>query len=189
VAQQEGAADLTRLFAAKAAAERAEADALDPGSAERGSSGPASAAVLLVKGEPASAAAVGSALSPAEAEAALRALTALGLPGDDVSAIATRTPQGSDDSSVRRLRLAVEAGDPAWVIALDRLAGEAVAAALEVSALVPGQPLTIAGRVWLVVDGLEASLTDPALKRRVWEQMKALTDGRQEISTVRRKTH
>jgi len=175
--------EFIRLYAAKAEAERAEADLLDPGSAAAGSFGPGAAAILLLRGEPhSSQAASGGPLSPPEAEAAARALAALGLPADDVAAVCTRSAGGADDSgsAARRLSLTVEASDPAWVIALDRNAGVDAASVLGLDALLPGVPLVRSGRVWLVVDDLEASLGDPARKRRVWAQLRGLADVRPE---------
>jgi len=171
--------EFIRLYVAKAEAERAEADLLDPASAAAGSFGPGGAAILLLKGEPhRQPAASGSPLSPPEAEAAARALAALGLPADDVAAVCTRAAgeEHGSGSAVRRLALAVEACDPAWLIALDRTAGADAASVLGVDVLAVGTPLARAGRVWLVVDGLGASLDDPARKRRVWAQLKTLAD-------------
>ena len=169
--------DLAGLFLAKAEGERAEADLLDPASAEAGASGPASAAVLLLKGGP-SAAATPSAgpLSVAETEAATLALGALGLPAQDVAVVSTRAA-GTDAATKAgraRLALAVEACDPAWVIALDPEAACDAALVLGLDALPAGEPRSVDGRVWLAVEGLEASLEDPALKRRVWAQLKTL---------------
>ena len=175
---------LERLFRAKAAAEREQADALDPPSAGLGSDGPPTAAVLLLKGEygPATASAAGpmpGPLSPAEVEAASKALAALGLPAGDLAALATRgVASPPSEAADRRLSLAVEACDPAWVVALDGVAAEDAARALGIEALGFGKPLVVAGRVWLAVDGLEASRADPARKRRVWVQLKALAEAR-----------
>ena len=177
--------DLVAMYAAKAAAEAAEAGAA------AGRSGPAAAAVLVLKGEPRLVAGgTGDAdhssgpLSPAEAEAVSRALGALGLPVDDLAALGTRAPAGhraeAEGAAARRLALAVEACDPAWIVALDLAAGADAAAVLGVKRLDPGVARLEAGRVWLVVDGLEASLDDPARKRRVWAQLKALGEIRPE---------
>jgi hypothetical protein len=183
--------DLAGKYEAKAAAEAAEADAADPTGAAAGRSGPSSAAVLVIKGQaPVTSPGTGdpdiadSPLSAAEAEAVSRALGALGLPADDLAALGLlaegerRAPDPS--AAERRLALAVEACDPAWVVALDLEAGEVAAAVIGLKGLQPGVPHLDAGRVWLVVDGLEASLDDPERKRRVWAQLKALGEVRPE---------
>ena len=168
--------DLAALFEAKARAERAEADALDPVSAASGSTGPASAAVVVLKGRPSAGAdAPDAPLSAAEAEALGKALEALGLPADDLAALVTRPAGGeATEASHARLALALEACDPVWVIALDADAAADAAALPGVGALPPGGAREIAGRTWLAVDGFEASLSDSALKRRVWAQLKAI---------------
>jgi len=60
------------------------------------------------------------------------------------------------------------------VIALDRAGGEDLGNAFGGVELEPGRPVRVAGRMLLVVGGLEASLTDPQLKQLVWAQFKAL---------------
>ena len=182
-------ARLAGLYEAKARAELAEAFAL-----AREAAGPAlpafrgrpAAAVLLVKGiaGPEDAAA-GRALAGADWDAARKALGALGLPADDLLGVVTRTgPEeggkpnagavGRGFGDLVWLRQVVEACDPGWVIALDEAAAADVARAAGLERLALGRPQGSAGRVWLAVDGLEESLSDPVRKRRVWAQLKKL---------------
>ena len=117
---------------------------------------------------------MGRALAGADAEAIARSLEALGLPAVTL-AVVTRPPGGRAPrgDAVRRL---VEACDPTWVVALDASAAEDAAAALGVHRLAFGRPRSVLGRVWLAVDGLEASLADPARKRAVWAQLRTLAE-------------
>ena len=86
----------------------------------------------------------------------------------------TRVAGTTDDTRSQRIRMLVEAVDPSVVIALDMVAAVDLAAALEIDPLCAGVPRAWGGRTVLAVEGLEASLVDDDLKRRVWRQLKAL---------------
>ena len=62
---------------------------------------------------------------------------------------------------------------PRLAVALDAVAAHDLAAAAGLESLPFGKP-SWWGRTLLAVDGLEASLTDAARKRRVWSQFKGL---------------
>ena len=164
------------LYEARALAEIAAADALAPGSDVIAWSGELLADVALVKGfaGPAEAAG-GRALSGNDGEAAAKALEALGWPPSCWFATLSRPePTIPPEARAQRLRLQVEAVDPAVVIALDAKAAEDVAAAFALDeGLGFGQARRAAGRTLVAVDGLEESLGDPNRKRRVWSQLKA----------------
>jgi len=55
---------------------------------------------------------------------------------------------------------------------LDGEAAADVSAAFGIDQPAWGRGVVVLGRRIVAVDGLEASLTDPARKRRVWEQLK-----------------
>ncbi len=134
--------------------------------------GSAPAEVLLLKGEAGAAdLPAGRVLAGEDAEAARKALSALGWDAP-VFAVCTRQPDGplSPDS----IRLMVEAVDPDLVVALDDGAAVDLAQALGLAGLGFGNPVRVAGRVILAVDGLEASLSDEQRKRRVWSQLKSI---------------
>jgi len=168
--------ELRALYEAKARTELALADSLAAGSDVVASSGALLAQVALVKGLPGPAeAAGGAALSGADGAAADAALTTLGYEPSAAFRILSR-PEPTLESSARvtRLRYALEAVDPAIVIALDAEAAEDVRVAFDLSRLPFGRPVKSGGRTILAVDGLEASLVDQARKRRVWRQMQAI---------------
>lgn len=132
--------------------------------------GSAPADVFLVKGVASPAdLSQGTALAGADGEAARKALAALGW---DVSVFALCVRQGEQALESESLALAMEAVDPDLVVALDDVAAAAVAEALGIASLHFGDPVRVAGRLVLAVDGLEASLSDDARKRRVWAQLK-----------------
>ncbi|MBS3956038.1 MAG: hypothetical protein KGZ40_00680 [Clostridiales bacterium] len=166
-----------REYRAKIASELAQADSLVPGADLIASSGEFFAEVLCVKGEPGPAeAAGGEALSGPDGEAVAKALCALGFDPSCVFATVARSEPDSDPGTVAsRIRAQIEAVDPYVVIALDPVAAHAVSAALSLKDLRPGRVRRLAGREFLALDGLEASLTDQQRKKRVWRQMKALT--------------
>ncbi len=166
------AREVIDLFEAKATAEVDAAAAALAGGAFAVSGSPG-VPVLLLKGIPGPAdVAAGKALAGPDAAAAEKSLVALGLPSD-TCAVITRGPEGPAPSALA-MRALVAASDPVWVIALDRAAAKDAAAAAGVSGLTAGRVQHRHGRIWLAVDGLEASLTDPELKRRVWAQFKAI---------------
>jgi len=59
------------------------------------------------------------------------------------------------------------------ILAVDDAAAEDVSAAFDVQRPDWGTAITVLGRRFVAVDGLEPSLADPARKRRVWEQLKS----------------
>jgi hypothetical protein len=162
-------------FEERAKAELRAADALVPGSDALAWSGALLAEVVLVKGLPGPAEASGGcALSGADGEAARKALAALGWGRDGVFCTLSR-PESHDsaDHGAQRLRLQIEAVNPALVLALDAEAAEDVARAFGVDGLPLGKEMRVLGRRIVAVDGLEASLSEPARKQRVWRQLQA----------------
>jgi hypothetical protein len=167
-------ADLEELYRAKAEGEL-RAAARDLAGAAFEPTGDPTASTLFVKGEPGPAdIAHGRALAGPDADAATASLEALALPADWL-ALVTRGP-GEGPADPGAVRRAVEAVDPDRVVALDAAAAEDAAAALGVDRLPFGRPVMRQGRVWLAVDGLERSLSEPALKRSVWAQLRTLGD-------------
>jgi hypothetical protein len=169
-----GVAEIEAAFRGKAEAEAAAAcEQLTGG--RFSCNGDPSAPVLLLKGV------AGPvdieeklALAGDDGRAATASLERLGLPEGWAGAITRPEPAAAaDPAALARL---VEACDPVFVVALDREAAEDAAAAVGLERLPFGRPASLRGRVWLAVDGLEASLTDPARKRRVWAQLKTLAD-------------
>jgi hypothetical protein len=168
--------ELAEVYGRRLQAELEAADIELPGAdAVRGSGRP-SASVLLVKGEPGPAEIGGGvALSGADGDAIDKALEALGRDPRDRYAVVSRPVAGvSDDRVKRRLRRIIEACDPVWVVALDPDAAHDVFHALGRPELGPGTVTRLMGRSVLALEGLEASLEDEALKRRVWAHLKAL---------------
>ncbi len=166
-------ADAYRL---KALAEISDADRELPGADAMPCSGDPLARVMLVKGEPGPAEISGGvALSGADGEAAVKALSALGFDPDSVFAVVSRPVEGGEpDARIRRLAMLVEAVDPSAVVGLDATAAADIAAALEIPEIAFGAASRTAGRTIVCVDGLEASLSDERRKRRVWHQLRAL---------------
>jgi hypothetical protein len=170
---------LAEEFSAKAGAEIELADRLMADAGLPNSTGSLFADVLLVKALPGPAeTAGGDAISGPDGTAAEKALVALGLEAESVFKVMSRSVPGDDERVSERLRLIVEAVDPDAVIALDRVAGSDVARALGIVCPEPGVPAMVRGRALLVLDGLEDSLADEALKRRVWGQFKRLAPRR-----------
>ncbi|MGV8084571.1 MAG: hypothetical protein AB2L09_13215 [Coriobacteriia bacterium] len=171
----EEAARLRALHEARAKAELAEAEALAPGSGAIPPRGALFAALAVVKGLPGPAeAAGGAAVSGADGQAAVSALEALGYSADELFFTLSRPePTLSSDQRSRRLRRQIEATGAETVLALDREAGEDLAAAFGVPPMKFGREVVVLGRRLIAIDGLEASLMDLNRKRAVWRQMQA----------------
>ncbi|NTW29330.1 MAG: hypothetical protein HGA39_08230 [Coriobacteriia bacterium] len=169
------AAQLRALHEGRALAELAEADALAPGSDAVAWRGSLLATVAVVKGLPGEAESCGgAALSGADGHAAESALEALGYAADTLFYTLSRPEPGIDQPArSRRLRRQIEAVDPALVLAVDMEAAQDVAAAFGITTPPFGAAVTVLGRKIVAVNGLEASLSDPARKRAVWAQMQA----------------
>ena len=163
------------LFETRAKAELAAADSLAPGSDIVAYSGALLAAVALVKGLPGPAeASGGAALSGADGEAARKALVALGWADDAIFATLSRPEPGLPaEQRGDRLRMQLEAVDPALVVALDAEAAADLAEAFGVPVPAFGAEMRVLGRRIVAVDGLEASLGDAGRKKRVWTQLQA----------------
>jgi hypothetical protein len=82
--------------------------------------------------------------------------------------------KGSQRAQAGRLRLIVEAVDPAIVVLLDERAAADFSRAFDVEAPRVGVVEVVGGRRVLAVEDFAASLADEALKRRAWAQLKAL---------------
>lgn len=162
-------------FEERARVELKAADTVVLGSDAVASGGALLAEIVLVKGVPGPAEASGGpALSGADGEAALKALVALGW--DDRAVFRTLSrpqPGASSDRRAHRLRLQIEAVEPALVLALDADAAADVAGAFGITRLPFGKEVRVLGRRIVAVDGLEESLGEPARKRRVWRQLQA----------------
>ena len=168
------AARIDGMYRAKARAEIADAESLVPGDAIVRGHGDELADVLLLKGEPGPAdIEAGRALAGRDGEAAESALEALGVEGARYAAC-SRVGAVGEAERARRVRLLVEAIDPRLIVALDPVAAADLAAAFGVDVPAAGEVVRILGRRVLALDGLEASLGDERLKRRVWKQLKAL---------------
>jgi hypothetical protein len=163
------------LFEARARAELTAADALAPGSDAVPWGGALFAEVAAVKGLAGPAEATGrEALCGADGEALSKALEALGWDGSAVFRTLSRPEPGiSAEQRAARLRLQIEAVDPKLVLALDAEAAEDVALAFGIAKPAFGADVRVLGRRIVAVDGLEASLADPARKKRVWRQLQA----------------
>ncbi|MDY0340872.1 MAG: hypothetical protein RBS17_06640 [Coriobacteriia bacterium] len=169
-----GSARIDRVFREKARAEIAAAEQVCKGSPVVRAYGDELAEVLLVKGEPGPGdLAGGRALAGLDGVAAGKALDALGLPAERFGFCTRVLGVGADEGALR-IRMLVEAVDPAVVIALDPCAAHDLAEALGIDPLVAGVVRAWRGRRLLAVDDLEESLADEGLKRQVWRQLKAL---------------
>jgi hypothetical protein len=116
----------------------------------------------------------GAALCGADGEAAVKALAALGYHEDALFFTLSRPePDIESGRRARRLRAQIEAVDPLLILAVDAAAADDVAAAFGIERPAFGREARVLGRRIVAVDGLEESLTDPARKRRVWDQLKA----------------
>ena len=155
-------------------AELAAADALVPGSDGVSSRGALLAQVVVVKGLAGPAEASGKpALSGPDGEAAVKALTALGHDPESVFFTLSRpVSDGDDERFAARMRLQLESVDPELVVAVDAEAARDVAAALGMQPFAFGEMVRIDGRRVVACDNLEASLSDPKRKQRVWAQLK-----------------
>jgi len=161
---------------ARVAAELGDADRECPGSDAVAANGSAFAEVVLVKGlrGPAEESG-GAALSGADGEALRLALEALGYDPESCFRTLSRPEPGADlERCSRRLRMQIEAVDPAVVVALDAASATDVASAFGLKRLEPGVPIRVLGRTVLAVDGFEASLGNDREKRRVWTQLKSV---------------
>lgn len=169
-------ARLDRMFREKVRAEIAAAEHVGGEPPAVRAYGDELAEVLLLKGEPgADDLKSGRALAGPDGEAADKALDALGLPVERFG-LCTRVPEVGDGERALRVRMVIEAIDPSVVIALDPCAARDLAEALGIDPLVAGVARAWRGCTLLAVDGLEASLDDEGLKRRVWRQLKALAE-------------
>jgi uracil-DNA glycosylase len=167
--------DLERAYREKARAE------LDLADAEAGVTEPPSwtgaplARTMLVKGMPGpDDLASGTALGGADGEAAAKALEALGYDPHSVIALISRPSSAEQEARSRRVRLQIEAVDPARVVSLDRIAAGDVAEATGGELAQPGVAVEWMGRTLLWVDGLEDSLVDERRKADVWKQFQGL---------------
>ncbi len=162
------------LFEARAVAELGAADLLCPGSDSIAPRGDILGEVLLLKGLPGPAeAAGGSALSGPDGEAADKAIEALGFRADAAFRALSRPVSATESERfARRVRLMVEAVDPRVVIALDAEAAEDLACAFQLVGFEPGMPAVVGGRQFVAVSGFEASLGDPARKKRAWSEFR-----------------
>ena len=163
------AEELARLYREAAAAEQSAADMWIPGI--RQSAGDPQARVLVIEGE-------GGGGEEAVAEDVRTALLASlnALEAQHESVLWMSSTAGAVDPSVaaERLSIYLESADPDLVIALDGVAAAATARAAGLRRLDFGKPQTVNGRTLLAVDGLAASLQDPARKRKVWWEFKSL---------------
>ncbi len=168
--------ELRALYEAKARSELIAADAVAPGSDIVANSGCLVAQVALVKGLPGPAeAAGGAALSGPDGTASESALARLGFDPTAAFRILSRPePELEGAARVARLRRALEAVDPAVVIALDKEAAEDVRDAFCLERLAFGKPTRAMGRTIVALDGLEASLGDQNRKMRVWKQLQSI---------------
>jgi hypothetical protein len=170
----ETADDVRRVFAAKVLAEVAAADALAPGSDAVPNRGNPLARVLVLKGLPGPAeASGGEAVCGADGDAIAKGLVALGYSEDDAFFALTRPePAASLEQRIERVAALVEAVDPLVAVALDTDAADDLSAAIgeKVTAAAARE---VAGRRFVVVDGMEASLGNDDRKKKVWQQLKA----------------
>lgn len=174
---EQGTSSLPGLCADKVAQELMRADREIAGADLVAWSGNPLGSVMLVKGEPGPAEeSGGAALSGADGDAADAALGALGIDPSRAFKTLSRPARGAEPERARaRLLRQIEAVDPQAIVTLDPDAAVDVAAALGTGRLVAGRPVDHHGRTIVAVEGLEASLSDPRLKRRVWAQLKHLS--------------
>lgn len=160
-------ADLASLYEAKALAELGDAEAL-AGVGEGGWSGDPLGVVALVVAAP----------LPSEAgDAVDKATAALGVEPTTAFSIVSRPQASKPKQLMARLRMALEAVDAPWVLALDTQAAEDVAVAFGVAPLVPGVAVRAGGRVLGSVGDFAGSLADPKAKARVWAAMRSIAAG------------
>lgn len=180
------AAELLALYEAKARAELADADAL-VGAGPGARRGETMAAVALVVGSCDEAGA--PPLSGESGEAVAKALSALGFDDGSTFVIASR-PSGdaAGDALAGRLRLALEAVDPALVLALDSPGATDVCAAFGLAALPAGEPVVALGRTFGYVGEFAASLGDEHAKAPVWKAMKAIARANAARTSARRQS-
>jgi len=161
------------LHERRAAAELAAADLLCPGADAVGWRGDLLAVVMAVKGLPGPAESSGDpAMSGADGEAFRKAVETLGWPPEQVFYTLSRPEPGLEPARCAdRLRAQVEAIDPRVVVALDQTAAADLAAGFGLASIEAERPVTISGRLLVVVDGFEASLGDERAKRASWRQL------------------
>lgn len=169
------APDLEEIYAAKIHSELLDAEKILGSTVDGCFDGSMFAQVMLVKGIPGPAEAAGEKpLAGADGEAIGKALAALGF--DAAKSFKTLTrPSGSDhpDSTVAsRLRVQIEAIDPFWIFALDRIAAADVARALGIDVPDFGRAVHVRDRVVHAVDGFEEALGDEGRKRVIWGQLR-----------------
>lgn len=170
-----GSYPLAQAYRAKARAELERADAIAPGAVAWW--GDELAEIVAVKGLASEADLEAGRAGAGEEEPLRKALDVLGLAGSAVLFTVARPGARISARRVRaRLALQVESVDPRIVLALDAEAAVAIAEALGTQPLPPGRPVTRQGRLYVALDGFEASLGDEARKKRVWAQLKALAD-------------
>lgn len=173
-------AEIRRRFEERARTELAAADALAPGSDLTRWTGALLADVALIKGLPGPAeAGGGDALSGADGRAAHKAMEALGWGAEGVFCTLSRPAPGLDsEARAARLRMQIEAVDPALVVALDGEAAADVADAFGVCVPKPGVSARVAGRRVVAVEDFEMSLSQPLRKKQAWQQLQcAKPDG------------
>jgi len=158
------ASDPFAIYAAKALAELADADAL-AGVGEEGRGGDPMGAVALVSA---------GTFPDAAAEALGKALAALGFDAGSAFTIVSRPEGVRLGAAPARLRLALEAVDAPLVLAVDAEAGQDLAAAFGVDRLDPGLPVRSFGRVLGAVGDFAESLADPKSKTRAWAAIRAV---------------
>jgi uracil-DNA glycosylase len=166
-------ARIRALHEARAKAELTQADGLCPGADAIPWRGDLLAQVMVVKGLPGPAeAAGGAAVSGADGEALLKAITTLGWPAEQTFYTLSRPEPGLDSPACAdRIRAQIEAIDPVVVIALDDVAASDIATGYGIAPLVTGEQVRAAGRRLVAIGGMEASLADDRLKRAVWTQL------------------
>jgi hypothetical protein len=168
-------AALAVLYEAKALAELDDAEAAGGATARGWRGEPLSRLAFVVSAMSPGEIEAGDPLRGEAGEAADKAAAALGVSPEALFVVASRP--GADmppEQRTRRLALALEAADPAIVIALDDDAACDLADAMGVEGLEPGRPVRVRGRVVGSVGGFAASLGDPRAKARVWAAMKAV---------------
>ena len=166
--------EICTLHESRARAELRAADATAPGSDAVAWRGALLAQVVVVKGLPGPAeVSGGAAVSGADGEAVVKALAALGYAERDLFFTLSRTRSDDATRIASRLRAQIEAVDPSLILTLDEEAADDAAAAFGIDRPPWGREVHVLGRRLVAVNGLEASLADPARKRKVWEQLKA----------------
>lgn len=169
------AARIDALCREKARVEIAEAEAVAKATGGVRGQGDVLPEVLLLKGEPGEADRKSrKALAGEDGVAIGKALDALGLPKERYAFCTASTGRRADRA--RRVRLLVEALDPRVVVLLDPVAAADFAQAFGAEAPRAGEPVETAGRLVVALDDFAGSLADEDAKRRVWNQLKPLSE-------------